>query len=317
MSDHLGLLLSIKAKISYNRQKYFEDTKLAKYTLDTLPVTHHQFKVIALDLDDTLLRTDKSISDYTIKTLQKAQSQGFSIAIATGRHPKSAVLYMQKLGCLNDNSYAVCFNGAGVVRLSEYVKAGVDIGFPMVVSNVAPAPIIKKLTQFAHDNGCVVHAYSKTRGLLVENHNPHTQREIDNGKVGFKEVDFMQADDSEEFFKMLIVGDKEVLDKMRPNLPSYLTDFFAVVRSEANYLEFIPHHSTKGTALVQLCEALGCTVENAMAFGDADNDLAMIKAAGLGVAMENGFESVKEAADVVTKTNDEDGVAYLVNKFLD
>jgi hypothetical protein len=54
-----------------------------------------------------------------------------------------------------------------------------------------------------------------------------------------------------------------------------------------------------------------------MAFGDADNDLAMIKAAGLGVAMENGFESVKEAADVVTKTNDEDGVAYLVNKFLD
>ena len=138
-----------------------------------------------------------------------------------------------------------------------------------------------------------------------------------NGKVGFKEVDFMQADDSEEFFKMLIVGDKEVLDKMRPNLPSYLTAFFAVVRSEANYLEFIPHHSTKGTALVQLCEALGCTVENAMAFGDADNDLAMIKAAGLGVAMENGFESVKEAADVVTKTNDEDGVAYLVNKFLD
>ena len=102
---------------------------MAKYTLDTLPVTHHQYKVIALDLDDTLLRTDKSISDYTIKTLQKAQSQGFSIAIATGRHPKSAVLYMQKLGCLNDNSYAVCFNGAGVVDYLSMLKQALILVF--------------------------------------------------------------------------------------------------------------------------------------------------------------------------------------------
>ena len=73
---------------------------MAKYTIDNLPIVKGKYKVIALDLDDTLLRSDKSISENTIKTLQKAQSQGFSIAIATGRHPKSAVLYMQKLGCL-------------------------------------------------------------------------------------------------------------------------------------------------------------------------------------------------------------------------
>ena len=79
---------------------------------------------------------------------------------------------------------------------------------------------------------------------------------------------------------------------------------------------FIPHKSTKGTALTQLCETLGYKAENAMAFGDADNDLAMIKAAGLGVAMANGFDSVKEAATVVTLTNQEDGVARLVEKFL-
>lgn len=289
---------------------------MAKYTLDNLPIDFDKYKVIALDLDDTLLRSDKTISLNTIKTMQKAQSQGFSIAIATGRHPKSAVHFMEMLGCLNDKSYAVCFNGAGVVRLSDYVKHNHHIGFPMVCKETAPASMIKKLTTFAHEKGCKVHAYSVTRGLLIEDHNPHTQREIDNGNVGFEAVDFMQASDDEEFFKMLIVGDKDALDNIREIIPTELTDFFAVVRSEAHFLEFIPHHSTKGTALKELCEALGFGIEHSMAFGDAENDLAMIKAAGLGVAMGNGFEMVKEAADVVTKANDEDGVAYLVGKFL-
>ena len=80
---------------------------MAKYTLDNLPIDKDQYKVIALDLDDTLLRSDKTISDYTVKTLKKAQSQGYSIVIATGRHPKSAVRYMQMLDCLNDNSACI------------------------------------------------------------------------------------------------------------------------------------------------------------------------------------------------------------------
>ncbi|MGN0902399.1 MAG: HAD hydrolase family protein, partial [Succinivibrio sp.] len=210
----------------------------------------------------------------------------------------------------------VCFNGAGVVRLSDYVSYGQDIGFPMVVSMTATGSMIKKLTEYAHSNGCVVHGYSKTRGLLVENHNPHTQREIDNGRVGFKDIDFLTVDNDEEFFKLLIVGESSVLDRLRHEIPEEFTNFFAVVRSEANYLEFIPHHSTKGTALAQLCNSLGYGIENAMAFGDAENDLAMIKAAGLGVAMANGFEIVKEAADVITLSNEEDGVAHLVEKCL-
>ncbi|MGN1281714.1 MAG: Cof-type HAD-IIB family hydrolase [Succinivibrio sp.] len=290
---------------------------MAQYTIDTLPVVKDKFKVIALDLDDTLLRSDKSISDNTITTLQKAQSQGFSIAIATGRHPKSAVLYMQTLGCLNENSYAVCFNGAGVVRLSEYVNSGRDIGFPMVYKETAPSSLIRQVALFAHDKGCVVHGYSVTRGLLVENHNPHTQREIDNGRVGFTDIDFTTLDDTEEFFKVLVVGPKETLDRIRGELPEEFTSFFAVVRSEANYLEFIPNHATKGTALAHLCEKLGYRTENAMAFGDAENDLAMIRTAGLGVAMKNGFDIVKREADVITLTNDEDGVAELVKKYLD
>ncbi|NLK84715.1 MAG: HAD family phosphatase [Aeromonadales bacterium] len=289
---------------------------MAKYTLENLPIEYDKYKVIALDLDDTLLRSDKSISQFTIDTLQKAQKQGISIAIATGRHPKSAVKFMKALGCLNDDSYAVCFNGAGVVRLSEYVKHDHHIGFPMVCKDIVKGPMIRKLTHFAHEHGCKVHAYSVTDGLLIEDHNPFTQKEIDNAFVGFKAIDFTKVADDAEFFKILIVGEVEKLEALRPLIPQEFKDFFGIVRSEKHYLEFIPNHATKGTGLEHLCKALGYGIENSMAFGDAENDLAMIEAAGLGVAMSNGFEIIKEAADVITKTNDEDGVAFLVNKFL-
>ena len=123
-------------------------------------------------------------------------------------------------------------------------------------------------------------------------------------------------DENEKFFKLLIVGDKEVLDELEKRIPQKISAYFSVLRSEAHYLEFIPNHAHKGTGIESLCRTLGLSKDNAMAFGDAGNDLAMLVSAGLGVAMENGFDYVKEAADVVTKTNDEDGVAFLVNKFL-
>ena len=289
---------------------------MAKYTLDNLPINYDQYKVIALDLDDTLLHSDKTISQNTIDTLQKAQSQGFSIAIATGRHPKSAVKFMKQLGCLNENSYAVCFNGAGVVRLSDYVAFDHHIGYPMVFKESVKGNLVKKITAFAHEHGCKVHGYSVTRGLLIEDHNPYTQREIDNGFVGFEAIDFTKVDDNEEFFKILIVGETEKLEEIRALISQEFLDFFSVVRSDPNFLEFIPNHATKGSALEHLCQALGYTKDNAIAFGDAENDLAMIKTAGLGVAMQNGFQIVKDAADVVTLTNDEDGVAFLIKKFL-
>lgn len=289
---------------------------MAKYTLDNLPIDKDQYKVIALDLDDTLLRSDKTISDYTVKTLKKAQSQGYSIVIATGRHPKSAVRYMQMLDCLNDHSYAICFNGAGVVRLNEYVAFDSEVGYPLVCQESLNGAQAKELYALAKENGCKCHAYSVDRGLVIEDHNEHTQREIDNGRVGFTEIDFSALDDNEKFFKLLIVGDKEVLDELEKRIPQKISAYFSVLRSEAHYLEFIPNHAHKGTGIESLCRTLGLSKDNAMAFGDAGNDLAMLVSAGLGVAMENGFDYVKEAADVVTKSNDEDGVAFLVNKFL-
>ena len=290
---------------------------MAKYTLDSLPVELDKYKVITLDLDDTLLRSDKSISETNKKILQKAQQQGFSIAIATGRHPKSAVRVMNELGCLNENSYAVCFNGSCVVRLSDYIEHNDIVGYPTVFRTTANGKLVQSVAAFAHAfDGARVHGYSVSRGLVIEDHNPYTQIEIDTSDVGFEEIDFMKIDDHEEFFKVMIVGEEKLLDKIRKHLPERLTSIFNIVRSNPNFLEFIPNKSSKGTGLKSLCVRLGYSVERSIAFGDAENDLHMIQTAGLGVAMENGFDVVKAAADVITKTNDEDGVAEVIKKFL-
>lgn len=290
---------------------------MAFCTLDNLEIKKNFYKVIALDLDGTLLMTDKSISKRTIDTLQKAQQQGFSVAIATGRHPKSAMRYMEQLGCLNEKAYAVCFNGAAVISLDNFKKEHKEIGFSEIFAKTGSGADIKQVVAFAHEHGCNVHAYSKNRGLLIETHNPHSDREINHGQVGFTIVDFMQCADDEQFYKILTVGDEEKIDVVRELIPDSLKAKFSVVRSDENFLEFIPAHSTKGTALVHLCECVGTTIEHAIACGDAENDIAMIDTAGLGVVMGQADDKTKSYADVVTLDNDHDGVAALVEKFLD
>ncbi len=289
---------------------------MPKYTLDNYSAEHRKYKVIALDLDDTLLKDDKTISQRNKTALKKALNQGFSIAITTGRHPYSALFYMKELGCLNENSYAVVFNGAAVIRFSDYISFNNPIGFPSVACTTLSGTLARKISEIAHQFGCRVHGYSVQRGLVLEDLNPHSLREVTSSMLDYKLVDFSECSDDEDFFKMLAVGKEEELTVLRNSIHAELNSMFSIVKSDPNFLEFIPEHSTKGTGLAALCRSIGCSIDNAIAFGDAENDLDMIRKAGLGVAMKNGFEIVKENADLVTLTNEEDGVAVVVEKFL-
>ena len=289
---------------------------MTTYTLDNLPIDKDRYKIIALDLDDTLLNSRKEISAVNIEAVQKAHRQGYRIVITTGRHPKSAQRYLSLLNCLDDNSYSVCYNGSAVIRLSDFIAAHHNINFPVLHHAFLSGQMANELCTFAHEQHCFFHGYSKDRGLVVENHNPYSQVEIDHSGVEFLEVDLTSCQPSESFFKVIIVGEKEDIDRVTLAVPQKFCDFCSVLRTSPNFLEFIPEHSTKATALEMLCQKLGLSMQNVMAFGDAQNDYDMLKNAGLGIAMSNGYDSVKEAADVVTLSNDEDGVAYIINRFL-
>ncbi|HAR80214.1 MAG TPA: hypothetical protein DCR21_05215 [Succinivibrionaceae bacterium] len=289
---------------------------MAELLKGNFPENKDDFRVIALDLDGTLLNSDKNISDRNKRALRQAQQEGFSVVIATGRHPNSTLRYIQELDCLNDRAYAVCFNGSAVVSLSEYAKAHSYVNYPVIDSKTAPGSLIKEIASLAHDYGCHVHGYSKQRGLVVETVNKHSLREITHNDVSYEIVDFSKCADDEPFYKLLIAGDSSALDALRPTIPKVLQENFNIVRSDSDFLEFIAQRSTKGTALKALCSMLGCQVSQAIAFGDGENDLDMLRTAGMGVGMANAQQIVLDNVSYVTLSNDDDGVASVVEHFL-
>ena len=294
---------------------------MAKYTLETLSGMKGKVRLIALDLDGTLLNSQKEISQRTRSALIKAASCGIGIAITTGRHPRSVLRYAEQIGDGKPSGYAVIFNGAAVISVDDYAQDPVDCGFPVLCDETCTGREASVIASFALDHGCGVHGYSKERGLLVQSVNRHSYREISHNQVAYQEIDFKKCDSSEHFFKFLCTGEPDILDRFREDLEDRsvrdLAATFSVMRSDPDFLEFIPGRSTKGTALKALCGKIGISPSEVMAFGDAENDLDMIRIAGIGVAMQNSqLEQLLEEADLVTLSNDDDGVAAAVEKIL-
>lgn len=278
-----------------------------RYRYDDYPVDKDFFKLIALDMDGTLLRRDKTISPRTKEVLQGMQQQGYAIVIETGRCPCGVLRYADTIGIDLNQTYAVCYNGAGVFVLGQERELS---------AVTAPGSAVKEVAALAHACGAKIHAYSQDRGLLVEDHNAYSQKEIDHSLSPFVEVDFAAIPDDEPIYKAIAVGDADKLDALRASLPPEIHQQFAVMRTDSYFLEFIAGKSTKGSGLQQLCALLNIPAERALAIGDAENDEKMIELAGLGVAMGNATPELKRLADVETLSCDEDGVAVFLERFL-
>ena len=114
----------------------------------------------------------------------------------------------------------------------------------------------------------------------------------------------------------MIIDEPEKLEEVLENIPKELFDKYTIVRSAPFFLEFLNKDANKGTALKALCETINIPIEKSIAVGDEENDQHMIKLAGLGVAMGNARDSIKEIANYVTCSNNEHGVAKVIDKFI-
>ncbi len=277
------------------------------YRYDEFVLQPDAYKLIALDMDGTLLRRDKTISQRTKAVLQQLQHRGVAIVIETGRCPSGVMRYADSIGIDLNHTYAVCYNGASVCILGQ----GRELSAVTV-----PGREVREIAALAHACGAKLHAYSQDRALLVEDHNPYSQKEIDHSLSPFVEVDFNTLPQDEPIYKAIAVGEAAKLDKLRASLPPYIYEHFAVMRTDSYFLEFVAGKSTKGSGLAQLCSILKLAPQQAIAIGDAENDEEMIKLAGLGVAMGNATPELKALADVVTASCDEDGVALMLERLL-
>ena len=256
-------------------------------------------KLVAIDLDGTLLNEQKLISDENKQALAQAKQQGVKIVLCTGRPLAAMAHYLQELGLVDEGDYSITFNG-GLVQKNDTGE--------IMEKKVMEVLDIQRLYKLAQQLDLPLDVLSDNVVLQL----PSAPRKQSLYNVLNKLLQFQPADISDitdEFVlnKAVIAYDQEELDPKIKEIPAEFHEMYEIIKTRSMLLEFMPKGVTKDLGLKQ---------EEIMAIGDEENDLPMIQYAGLGVAMENAVPFVKEAADFVTASNEENGVAKVIQKFV-
>ncbi|WP_175639510.1 Cof-type HAD-IIB family hydrolase [Metabacillus schmidteae] len=264
------------------------------------------YKMIVLDLDDTLLRDDHTISDRTKEALMRAQEIGVKVVLASGRPTFGMRHIAQELNLSQYESFILSFNGGKIINCSSEEE--------MFSSTLSPKSI-HKLFEISVREGVYIHTYIGDE-IITQDENPYTDIEAKLTGLPINVVSNFIDAVNEPVVKSLMVGPPEQLKDVESKLQRELKEEFSIMRSKPYFLEFTEKGVTKGTSLNQLIQACGIKREEVIAIGDSYNDLTMIEFAGLGVAMGNAPDDIKEIADYVTDTNMNDGVAKVVEEFI-
>lgn len=265
-----------------------------------------KYKLLVLDVDGTLLNNDKEISSRTLAALLKVQQMGVHIVLASGRPTYGILPVAKKLELGNYGGYILSYNGAQIID----ARTG-EVLFEKRI-NPEMLPYIEKK---ARKNGFSIFTYTEDRIIADRSDDPYIRQEasLNNMKL-IEEPEFSIAIDFSPCKCMLASDNEEALVGLEEHWRKRLNGVLDVFRSEPYFLEVVPCSVDKANTLGILMEKLGVKPEEVMAIGDGVCDFSMIQMAGLGVAMGNAQDSVKVCADVVTASNEEDGVALAVEK---
>lgn len=265
------------------------------------------YKIIALDMDGTLLNNSKQITEATKKCLKSAREKGIKIVLASGRPIDGLKKYLKELDLIDENQYVLSYNGC-LVQETKSKKIIHEIGIK--------GKDLHYLNDLSKKYKVNIHAFSPTKGLIVENVSKYTKHEAQMNGIEINTINFAEIEADEDIVKVMMIDEPEILDAAIEKLPKEIYEKYTVVKSAPFFLEFINKHGDKGVGLKALAEHLKVNKHEIIAMGDAGNDLAMINYAGLGVAMGNASEEIKKAADYITLSNEEDGVAKVIKKYI-
>jgi Cof subfamily protein (haloacid dehalogenase superfamily) len=262
-------------------------------------------KIFFFDLDGTLLTSDKKITKDTRDALKKFTDSGHFFCINTGRAIESARAVYDGLGLDFKGSFLCGSNGTQIYSVDEerYIyKTGVDMELVPKILDLADSMDVHCHTYnedniiSRHDNECMAYYRRVIKTPLIVTDNV---------------LDYIDEPPSKMIAIELHDHDKQ--ERFRMALQEMVGDKITLLYSNPYYLEIFPSHAGKGSAVKRLADILGVDIKNTYAAGDEQNDISMIQAAGCGIAMINGTDIVKEAADVITtKDNDHDGLCEFI-----
>lgn len=262
------------------------------------------YKLLAFDLDGTLMRRDLIIPASAVNAIKKAQKKGIICVVATGRVYSSAKIFARKLGIAGP---IITLQGA----LVKEVSSGKEIFYDPLKKNTASKIIdlIRKLN---------LQSLMNIKGrVLVEKEMPELEiyKEITLSKIEYVK-DFKKRLCPPPTKFMMMSYDRKALDKAEKIFNKELKGKINLFKSLANFLEIVDIKADKGRALKLLAKRLGVKQEEVIAVGDNHNDISMIKWAGLGVAVADAPASVKKHADYITGKIEDSGIVNVIEKFL-
>lgn len=255
--------------------------------------------LLCTDLDDTLLTTDKKVSLENQKAIAYFQSEGGLFTFATGRMPHGARL---TLDYVKPNAPIVCYNGAGIYDLSKNKmvwKTTLDEHAIEVVE------LVEKEFSFSGIEICGEDTVYFSRMNRVVYEHKQIERFPDN---------FVDYHDVEEpWIKVIFMQEEDEVQQVREFLlDSKYADQYEFIQSSPYYYELLPKNATKGNATIQLADILRVPHNHIIGVGDNENDLSLVRQAGVGIAVANAIDEVKDAADYITVDNDLHAISAVI-----
>ena len=250
------------------------------------------YKALATDMDGTLLKDDKTISAFNKEMIRKAIDQDKKIILASARGLFSLDRYLKDLGLSGrKDQYTICFNGSYIIRDDHEV----------LYDNHIDPKAARRL---------VIHLLVSAPTLEVFVYNK-------NGIRSIRDIPDLDAYfNSDHVYKVGARGEADTVLKWRHNLPQEIYEYMEVTNSDLYSFECVSKGMTKCEGLKLLCDKLSISPAELIAVGDGENDVEMIRYAGLGASMANGLDILKENADIITADNEHDGVGKLIEKYL-
>ncbi len=264
------------------------------------------YKMIVLDLDDTLLNDEHTLSKRNKEALMAAQELGVKVVLASGRPTFGMVSIAKDLQLDQYGSYILSFNGSKIIN----AKTNEEMFNSSISSEMA-----HRLYDLSRREGVAILSY-KDESIVIEEPNEYADIEATITGLPMQIVDQFKVTITEPVVKAMMLAHPDVLVDVEKTLIKEVGEEVSVFRSKPFFLEFTALNVTKGTSLHQLTQKLGIKAEEVIAIGDSYNDITMIEFAGLGVAMGNAPDAIKDIANHVTDTNNNDGVAQVVEEFI-
>ena len=255
-------------------------------------------KLLALDMDGTLLNEAKEIPQAHIDAIHKAIDKGVKLVLCTGRPLFGVLPYYKKLGLDLENEYVIVNNGCSTHQTSDW---------GLVDWRELSKSDIEYLNDLAEKSDVQLTLFDEEHYFVLGGKpNPIVQYDATLVFSDLTEISLEEATSGKyRMFQGMFLGTKEQTDER-----------FSGVRSQPVIYEAMPLGTTKASALSRLAEILDIKPSEIMAMGDANNDIEMLEFAGLGIAMGNASDHVKSLADAVTSSNEENGVARAIEKYI-